>query len=652
MIADLPAATCHNAIEPGRDLPSSFKVHGGRHAVPSEPKRPPSAISVFFGKGEERMKYSPDAISPELAPTLARLLEERVRRSGGNIAYHYCNKITGQWQNLTWKDTEHRVGLWRAALIQENLEIGDRVGIMLPNGPDWVCFDLAAHSLGLIVVPLYVNDRPENVAYILEDTEAKVFVLPGKNYWEQLRQTIGSTKCLVRIVTSDECRITEDDQRVVCLSDWQPNTPASAPQLQISPDATATIVYTSGTTGPPKGVMLSHRNMISNAAAALQNFNIFPEDLFLSFLPLSHMLERTVGYYLPMMAGATVAFARSIPELAEDLIHIRPTMMIAVPRIFERINSSMQQKLDAGSPLAKKLFASTVDIGWNHFEYCQKRAPWKMSLLLKPLLDALVANKVRTRLGGRLRGIISGGAPLSPEIARVFIGLGLPIYQGYGLTETSPIVSGNLEGNNNPSGVGPPMPGVEVKLGEYDELMVRGECVMQGYWKRPEATAAIIDSDGWLRTGDRAMLIDGHIRITGRLKEIIVLSNGEKVSPNDVEQAIAVDPLFEQSIVIGEGKPYLVLLAVLAKARWEMLAEELGVSDEPASLNDQVVQQAILARVEKLMHGMPGYTFIKRAVLTLEPWTVEGGLLTPTMKIRRKNVMNHLQEEIDQLYSD
>jgi len=596
------------------------------------------------------MRPSTDTISPQVAPTLARLLEERVRRSSDSIAYHYCNKITGKWQNLTWKETEQRVALWRAALLRENLTTGDRIGVMLPNGVDWLCLDFAAHSLGLIIVPFYVNDRAENVAYILEDTGAKVFVLPGRNYWEQLRQTLRRITCLTRIVTSDECCATEDDPRLVCLSDWLPEQPAPDPHLGISPEDTATIVYTSGTTGPPKGVMLSHRNMISNAAAGLQCIDIFPDDLFLSFLPLSHMLERTAGYYLPMMAGATVAFARSIPDLAEDLVYIRPTVMVAVPRIFERIHSGLRQKIDKSSPLARKLFAAAVETGWSHFEYCQKRAPWKASLMVKPLLDKIIAGKVRARLGGRLRVIISGGAPLSPDIARVFIGLGLPIYQGYGLTETSPVVSVNVVTNNNPAGVGLPLPGVEVKIGDHAELLVRGSGVMLGYWHRPEATAATIDSDGWLHTGDRATLVDGHIRITGRLKEIIVLSNGEKVSPSDVEQAIAMDPLFEQSMVIGEGKPHLVLLAVLAKERWEMLAEELGVSPAPETLQDTSVQQAILTRVEKLMHSLPGYAYIKRAVLTLEPWTVEDGLLTPTMKIRRKNVMNHLQEEIDKLY--
>lgn len=597
------------------------------------------------------MKSSLDIITPEAAPTLSKLFHERALRSPDNIAYRYCNKISGDWQTITWKDMHRRIDLWRSALMLEDLEPGARIALMLPNCPEWVCLDMAAHSLGLIVVPLYVNDRPENVAYILEDTKARIFICPGITCWEHLAPVFSRLQGLQRIVTIDFCNTVKEDPRVTCISDWLPDTPLPPLKHHSAPDDTATIVYTSGTTGPPKGVMLTHRNIIGNAFAGLQCMDIYRQDVFLSFLPLSHMLERTAGYYLPMMAGASIAFARSIPELAEDLLTIRPTVLVAVPRIFERIYSGMQEKIAQKPAIMKKLFDSAVSVGWQHFQHSQKRESWCPSQLLRPILDKIVAKNIRAKLGGKLRIIISGGAPLSPEVAKVFIGLGLPIYQGYGLTETSPVVSVNLIQDNDPYGVGLPLPGIEIKLGEHDELLVRGNSIMKGYWNNPDATAEIIDSNGWLHTGDIASFANGHIRITGRLKEVIVLSNGEKVSPNEVEQAISLDPLFEQSMVVGEGRPHLVLLAVLAKERWEILAEELGVSPDASSLDQEKVQQAILARVEKLMHNFPGYTFIKQAVLTLDPWTVERGLLTPTLKIRRKSVMSHLQEEIDKLYT-
>ena len=597
------------------------------------------------------MTSTTDLITLESARTIPSLFQERVRRTPKRTGYRYCNKIDKSWHNISWKEMGERVDLWRSALQLEDLSPGDRVAIMLPNCPEWVSFDLAALSLGLITVPLYLNDRPDNVVYILSDTEAKLLLCPGRAGWDSLEELLAAVTSMQRIITIDFCAHSTHDSRVMCISDWLPATPLVKPLTAPEPDDTATIVYTSGTTGPPKGVMLSHRNIMANTAASSQCVNLYLEDLFLSFLPLSHMLERTAGYYLPLMTGSTVAFARSIPELSEDLAHLRPTILVAVPRIFERVYASILENLGAKSAIAQKLFDAAVYTGWQEFEYRQKRAGWSPSLLIQPLLDKIIGRKIRDRLGGRLRVIISGGAPLSADIARVFISLGLPIYQGYGLTETSPVISVNRIEDNNPAGVGLPLAGVEVRIDDDGELLVRGDSVMQGYWNRPEATQETIDPEGWLHTGDRGEIVKGHLRITGRLKEIIVLSNGEKVSPADIEMAISMDPLFEQSMVVGEGRPYLILLAVLEKSRWLALAEKLGVPQSEDSLQSEAVQREIQQRLEKLMGKFPGYAFIKKTILTLEPWTVERGLLTPTMKVKRKQVVSRLEEEINAVYA-
>jgi long-chain acyl-CoA synthetase len=298
------------------------------------------------------------------------------------------------------------------------------------------------------------------------------------------------------------------------------------------------------------------------------------------------------------------------------------------------------------------LFHLAVKTGWNNFLYRQGRAPWSMSLIFHSLLDALVAKKVRDKLGGRLRVIITGGAPLSAEISQVFIGLGLPLYQGYGLTETSPVISVNRPEDNRPEGVGKPLPGIEVKINDDDELLVRGSCVMQGYWRNEQATAKTIDSDGWLHTGDKASLEHGHIRITGRLKEIIVLSNGEKVALTDMEMAIAMDPLFEFNLVVGEGRPFLAMLGVLNRPLWEELANQLGVSPDEESLNLPIVRKAILTRLEKLLSQFPGFVYIKEVSLSLAPWTVENGFLTPTLKLRRTTIEKQMADEIDRIYME
>ena len=597
------------------------------------------------------MQRPTDYIAPDHVHTLHGLFLRRLSRSPQATAYRYFNKTRETWEDISWQEMGERVGIWKAALAKEHLAAGDRVALMLPNSPEWVCFDIAALLLGLVVVPLFANDRPENIAYILEETGTKILLCPGLSYWNDLEPVLNRLKNIQRIVTLDFCKMQDEDPRIQCSSEWLACKPLPLDTEFNKSDDLASIVFTSGTTGPPKGVMLSHRNILENSYAGLQTITIYPDDLFLSFLPMSHMLERTVGYYLPIMAGATVAFVRSIAQLREDLQHLQPTALIAVPRVFEKIHAGIKNSLAQKSSLAQRLFMLAVNIGWHRFEYEQKRAPWSPLLLLYPLLDKLIAAKVRQQLGGNLRVIISGGAALSPEIARLFLGLGLPLCQGYGLTETSPVVSVNRLENNVPSGVGPPLPGVEVKTGENNELLVRGSCVMDGYWKDSAATAQTMTADGWLRTGDQVTIKNNHIQIIGRLKEIIVLSNSEKVAPVDLEMAITLDPLFEQTMVIGEGRPFLTMVAVLEPKAWAELRDTLHLPDSEDALHSDKLQQEVLARVDRHLHSFPGFAWIKQAVLTLDPWTVENELLTPTLKIKREKIASLLQEEIEKMYA-
>ena len=431
-----------------------------------------------------------------------------------------------------------------------------------------------------------------------------------------------------------------------------PDDGGATRHLPRDPAALATIVYTSGTTGRPKGVMLSHRNILTNAHACLRVMTVGHEDLFLSFLPLSHTFERTCGYYLSIMAGCTVAYARSVQQLGEDLQNIRPTMLISVPRIYERVYAGIKSRLDDGPRFRKMLFEFAVDIGYARFEHAQGRAGWRPSFLLWPLLDALVAKKILVRLGGRLRAALSGGAALAPEISRVFSGLGLCVLQGYGLTETSPVACANAPADNLPASVGKAAPGVEVKIGDNSALMIRGPNVMLGYWKNPEATATLIGADGWLNSGDTARIDEaGHVFITGRLKEIIVMSNGEKIPPLDIETAIMRDPLFEHVMLIGEGRPFLSVMTVLDRKLWTTLAGEKGMSADPGALRASAAEKELLARITAQMKDFPGYAQVRRITATLEPWTVENGLLTPTLKLRRNRVLEKFHAELDQMYS-
>jgi long-chain acyl-CoA synthetase len=594
-----------------------------------------------------------DVITAQQAETLPGLFRERVKRTPQLIAYRYALK-NNTWQSLTWAEMSTHVAHWQAALALENLSPGDRIAIMLRNSPQWVMFDQAALGLGLVTVPLYTDDRPDNVAYIIAEAGVKLLLLEGAKQWQRLytvRDKLSSLTRIVSIQAFDEQAFY--DSRLQALDKWLPNGESySLRTEECGPDELASIIYTSGTTGRPKGVMLSHRNMLSNAQSAASCLDFKLNDLFLSFLPLSHTLERTDGYYLPMVVGATVAYARSIPQLAVDLSTIRPTMLISVPRIYEQVYAKIQNQLKKKSALAQKLFQLTVEVGWRRFEYHQGRTSWHPQLLLWPLLRPLVAAPILNKLGGRMRLAISGGAALSPTIAKVFIGLGLNLVQGYGLTETSPVISVNRPTDNVPASIGTTIPGVEVKLGENDELLSKSPYVMLGYWNNPSATEETIDQEGWLHTGDKARLDEGgHLYITGRLKEIIVMGNAEKVSPTDLEMSINTDPLFDQIMVIGEGKPFLSALIVLNPEQWESYATRLNLDPKQTeSLHIKSVHQGILARIGKLIKEFPGYAQIRRVSLSLEPWTVDNGLLTPTLKMKRARIIEHYQAEIEQMY--
>ncbi len=609
---------------------------------------------------QTRQHDSTDIIPVEVAETLDGLFHERVRRSPHDVAYRDYDRSSGKWRDLTWSQMDERIDHWQAAFSRERLAPGDRVAVMLRNCPEWVMFEQAAMRLGLVVVPLYTADRPDNAAYVLRHAGAKVLLLEEPAQWQIFSEVRDQMIDLVRVITIQGGPEKTDDGIVLALHDWLPERGAEQPPVETGevphvyrdPHQLATIIYTSGTSGRPKGVMLSHYNILTNARSCLQVVPIRRDDLLLSFLPLSHTFERTAGYYVPMMRGATVAYARSVHQLQEDLLTIRPTILVSVPRVYERIYAGIRAKLADGPALSRKLFNLAVETGYSRFEHQQGRAPRHMSHLLWPWLETLVAKKVMSGLGGRLRGAMSGGAALSSGVSRVFIGLGLPILQGYGMTESSPVVCSNTFEDNVPGSVGRPIPGVQVKLGENDALLIHGPNVMLGYWKDPEATRAVITDDRWLNSGDIARIDEtGRITITGRLKEIIVMSTGEKVPPADMEAAILHDALFDQVMLIGDGRSHLSALVVLNSRNWQNIAGQYDLDPDWRQLShDHKFEEILLERIAHQIRGFPGYAKIYRVVLAREPWTIDNHMLTPTLKLRRTHVLDHYKAEVERLY--
>ncbi|WP_455217803.1 AMP-dependent synthetase/ligase [Kaarinaea lacus] len=589
--------------------------------------------------------YTLDVISVEEAGSLAGLFQERVRRTPDAPAYRYYDAQKSCWESYTWNECAQHIQSIQAALAGEELNTGDRIAILVRNSPQWIFFEQAALGMGLVVVPLYVNDRAESIAYILQNAGVKLLFIEQENILHELDSITSQLKGLLRIVSIRPCSRKIRYSELVNLDDWL-QTGNETPVLpEIDLDALATLVYTSGTTGPPKGVMLSHRNILFNANAAINVFQIYREDVMLSFLPLSHMLERTLGYYIPVMCGSTVAFARSVQQLAQDLLSQQPTILISVPRIYDRVYNKIISQLESKSPFAQRLFQNAVETGWQRF---QKGGGGGLRW---QILNTLVAKKILARLGGKLRLAICGGAPLAPDVAKTFIGLGLNLIQGYGLTETSPIISGNPADDNDPSSVGIPIPGVETRIGNDDELLVRSPSNMMGYWNDIEATNNMIDKDGWLYTGDKVRIENNHIYITGRIKDILVLSNGEKVPPADVEIAITMDPLFEQALVVGEGKPFLSAIVVLEQETWEKEAGKNGFDSENNEVfTSKPVQRFFLNRVKQRLKGFPGYASIKAVTILENPWTIEDGAMTPTMKLKRPVILERHQQDIKRMY--
>ena len=584
------------------------------------------------------------------ASTIADVFALRCRSSPNAPAYREFNSVGKEWIGIDWREAGERAARMREGLRREGLQAGDRIAVMLKNSINWVVADQGGFAQGLVTVPIFVDDRPENVAFILNDAGVKLIVIDGDEHWKRLTTVRDQLGGLTRILTVKPV-IDPNEPRLQLLADWLPTVPGSFDRPPVKADDLATIVYTSGTTGKPKGVMLSHRNILSNVQSGLAVYDVYPEDIFLSFLPLSHMFERTADYYLNVVSGASMVFSRSIPQIAEDFRIVQPTIIFSVPRIYERFLAAINDQLKKSSSVKRKLFDLAVDVGCRRFEYQNGRGPWKVSFLLWPILKKAVAEKLLARLGGKLRFAVAGGAALSPAVSKVFVGLGLQICQGYGMTEASPLLAVNLLDKNDPGTVGPAVPGVEIRVGENNVLFARGPNIMLGYWNNPDATRAVLSDDGWLNTGDQVKIDEhGFIHITGRIKEIIVLGNGEKVPPVDMEMAIQTDPLYEQVLVYGEAKPYLSAIVVLNDEEWSRVATEAKLNPSLEGEGKEKGEKFLVQRIGKQIKQFPGYAQVRKVSVARDKWTIDNGMITPTLKLKRNMIVKKYAAAIEEMY--
>ncbi len=518
--------------------------------------------------------------------------------------------------------------------------------------------DLAAQLVGLVTVPIYPSLTAPEIQYILQDSGASVIALSVKNLFEKVAQVQKKLPALKAVLAFDPSLLVSRSEISIPLLPWKDllNTPAPANlgalAAAVSGDSTASIIYTSGTTGAPKGVLLTHQNFISNVTGCRDTLRMSETDLHLSFLPLCHVFERTAGYYLMVYIGATIAYAEDLDTVSKNIKEVRPTFLLGVPRFYEKVRARVLEAVKTANPVKKALFFWAQDIGRQKRE--GKRAKNPLAGLEEKLADILVYKTFRQRLGGRIRFCVSGGAAISKEIVEFFHDLGVMIYEGYGLTETSPVIAVNRENRWRIGSVGLPLTDVEVKIAPDGEIATRSASVMKGYFQKPAETAEVL-KDGWFYTGDLGNVdADGFLFITGRKKELIVTSGGKKVSPQPIEDRVAEDEYILRCVLFGEGKKFIT--ALIVPRQNELLeyaaSEKIAFAGYEELLKDGKIYEFMDTRIQAATADFASYEKIKYFALLPRDFSQEAGELTPTLKIRRSAIYARYENLLTVFYSD
>ena len=586
--------------------------------------------------------------------TLVELFDTAVKETPRKDMFQY--KKEDRWIPISSEEASRAANALAAGLAGLGIQDGDRVAILSTNRLEWVLADQAILRLGAVVVTIYPTLLPIQIEFILQDSGACAVFCENATQAAKLRSIQTNCPHLENVICFEDASdkngigfdlVQEQGERVIA------DRPDDFVSTELKSQDLATIIYTSGTTGEPKGVMLSHRNLVSNVLNSLEAFDLGPHDNCLSFLPLSHVLERMAGYYIMVHCGVGISFAESVDSVAENMLEVKPTVMVSVPRLYEKIYTRVLDMAIEG-PLVKRgifFWAKSTGQKWVDQKVAGKKvSPWLA--LQKSIADRLVFSKLRKRTGGRLRFFISGGAPLAKEIAEFFYAAGLVVYEGYGLTETSPVIAVNNARALRPGTVGPPIDGVEVEIASDGEILTRSDSVMMGYWNRSAATAEIME-DGWLHTGDIGFLDeDGFLHITDRKKDIIVTAGGKNVAPQPIENEFKLSRYITEVCLIGDKRKYMVALLV---PNFDSLQEylrrhELAFSNTKAMLQSPEIQGLFQHLVDKLNAGKPSYEQVKYFHLLEREFSQEEDELTPSLKVKRKVIQERYGDLIEEMY--
>ncbi|MDP3479293.1 MAG: long-chain fatty acid--CoA ligase [Desulfoprunum sp.] len=599
-----------------------------------------------------------DIISYQSIPAILR---ENARKFGDRTAISYKKK--GVYISQTYAEFYERVLLLARGLGKVGVQPGDKVAIFSENRLGWAISDFGIQCAGAITVPIYATNTGKQAAYVINHSEAKVVFVSTKGQYEKLLAVKDKIPHVEHIISYERFMGHRSFPVYTQYQLSEIETPLSKEDKEtiesqidnIRHEDIITIIYTSGTTGVPKGVLLSQYNILCDCEYGVKQLGgMGDKETFLSFLPLSHVLERTGGYYATLLSGNHIAFAEDVSKVMENMVEIRPTAMVSVPRLFEKIYSRIYETVHKSSPLRRNLFHYAVKIGSRYVRtrYIDKKPVGLLGLQYR-FFDRLVFSKVRDRFGGRLKFFICGGAPLDKTINEFMWIIGIPVFNGYGLTETSPAVTLCSIDNIRFDSVGKPLEKVEVKLAEDGELLLKGPMVMQGYYKNDEATKETFE-DGWLKTGDIATIDkDGFVYIVDRKKEIIVTAGGTNIAPQPIESDMRLDKYISQAIVFGDRKPYLVaLLTPNIERLIDFTREEkINYLDIEELVKHDKIRELYRARIDALNKNYPPYKTIKHFALIAREFSVEGGEVTPTLKLKRKEIYNKYKDVVEELYT-
>jgi long-chain acyl-CoA synthetase len=535
---------------------------------------------------------------------------------------------------ISYTELHQTVHSYAGAIDSFGLKKGDRLVILSENCPEWAFADWACQTLGIIVVPIYPTLPPDQAQYIVKDCGANV-VLAGDA--AQAKKVEGMEN--VRVVGLRGALSLEElaasGKYDIAASEWERRI------SEVEPEDVATIIYTSGTTGLPKGAMLAHKGFLMLFGSILRSIPFTGEDVFLSFLPMSHVYERTDGQYLPIYLGATIAYSKSLASLAKDIINAKPTVMLAVPRFLEATASKIEDGAKKESPLKQKLFAWALKEGTKRFN--GRFAPFYA------LSDMIVGKKIRARFGGRLRFFVSGGAALPKHVAEFYGAFGLQILQGYGLTETYSGVCINHPDRNRPDTVGEVLEGVEVKIADDGEILFRGDARMVGYYNLPKETAEAIDKDGWFHTGDIGIFDGSYLKITDRKKDLLVLGNGKNVAPQPIENKLRSSHYIQEAVVLGDGMDSCVALIVPNFEAFRTEIPELKKMRDDEISRDSEVRKKIRQEIDLVNKTLAGFEMVKRHAVLERAFSIEGGEMTPSYKVKRNVVKERYKKEIAEI---